>query len=175
MFCGSETNGGQHVPLDSDVTPQGTVVGARKRERKVLIQASVENERERHRVVLTTSGKAHSIAISPGPAGSGSLTNGGELLCLALATCYCNDIYREARKRAIEVIGVEVHAQAEFEDPGAPASALSYRATVLAQVPEDQIRDLIMHTDSVAEVQNTLRRGMPVRLESFEAVSIDGP
>lgn len=138
----------------------------------MLIQANVENERGRHRVVLTTGGNAHSISISPRPEGCGSLTNGGELLCLALATCYCNDIYREARKRAIDVVRVDVDAKAEFGEPGAPASSLSYRATVLARASEDDIRDLILHTDSVAEVQNTLRRGMPVRLESFKAVSI---
>jgi hypothetical protein len=33
--------------------------------------------------------------------GGGSSANGGELLCLALATCYCNDVYREAKKRGI--------------------------------------------------------------------------
>jgi hypothetical protein len=43
--------------------------------------------------------------------------------------------------------------------------------TVRAVAPEDAIRDLIRHTDSVSEVQNTLRLGMPVILESFEAIS----
>jgi organic hydroperoxide reductase OsmC/OhrA len=141
----------------------------------VLIQASVENERGRHGVVLTTNGNTHSLSISPRVSGFGSIANGGELLCLAMATCYCNDIYREAEKRAIEVIRVDVQAQAEFGDPGAPASRLSYRVTVLARAPERDIRDLILHTDGVAEVQNTLRRGMSVQLESFNAVSIDVP
>jgi organic hydroperoxide reductase OsmC/OhrA len=139
----------------------------------VLIQASVENERERHGVVLTTNGNAHSLSISPRASGFGSIANGGELLCLAMATCYCNDLYREAQKQAMEVIRVDVQAQAEFGDPGAPASRLSYRVTVLARAPEREIRALILYTDSVAEVQNTLRRGMPVQLESFSAVSID--
>ena len=141
----------------------------------MLIQASVENERGRHGVVLTTNGNAHSLSISPRASGFGSVANGGELLCLAMATCYCNDVYREAQKRAIEVIRVDVEAQAEFGDPGASASRLSYRVTVLARAPEREIRDLILHTDGVAEVQNTLRRGMSVQLESFNAVSIDVP
>ena len=140
----------------------------------MLIQASVENERDRHRVVLTTDGDSHSLSISPRASG-GSTANGGELLCLAVATCYCNDIYREARKRAVEVLRVDVQAQAEFGAPGAPASRLSYRVTVLARALENDIRDLILHTDSVAEVQNTLRRGMPVQLESFNAVPVDVP
>lgn len=140
----------------------------------MLIQASVENERGRHGVALTTNGNAHALSISPRASG-GSVTNGGELLCLAMATCYCNDIYREAQKRAIEVLRVDVQAQAEFGAPGAPASGLSYRVTVLARALEHDIRDLILHTDSVAEVQNTLRRGMPVQLESFNAVSVEVP
>ena len=138
----------------------------------MLIQASVENERQRHSVVLTTDGNAHSIAISPRTSGFGSSTNGGELLCLAMATCYCNDLYREAQKRAIEVVRVEVHALAEFGDPGAPASQLSYRVTVSARAPEPEIQALILHTDSVSEVQNTLRRGMSVELKSFTVSTV---
>jgi len=61
--------------------------------------------------------------------------NGGELLCLAMATCYCNDIYREAATRAIEVIGVEVEAKAEFGAEGAPASRLSYRVRLMPLSP----------------------------------------
>lgn len=136
-----------------------------------MISATVENEFGRHRVTLVTSGEAHTLEIAPRASGFGSAANGGELLCLALATCYCNDIYREAAKRAIEIIGVEVQAEAEFEIEGAPASRLSYRVTVRANAPEGAVRDLIAHTDSVAEVQNTLRRGLPVALESFTAVS----
>ncbi len=137
----------------------------------MLVQARIENEHQRHSVLLTTNGNAHTIAISPRTSGFGSVANGGELLCLAIATCYCNDLYREAQKRAIEVVRVEVHAFAEFGDPGAAASQLSYRVTVLARAPEPDIRALILHTDSVSEVQNTLRRGMSVELTSFSAVS----
>jgi organic hydroperoxide reductase OsmC/OhrA len=133
----------------------------------VLIQAGLENERDRHHVVLTTNGGAHSIAIAPRASGFGSSANGGELLCLAVATCYCNDLYREAQKRAIEVLRVDVEAWAEFGEAGAPASRLAYRAEVTARAPLDDIRALILHTDTVAEVQNTLRRGMPVELASF--------
>ena len=141
----------------------------------MLIQANVENEWGRHGVVLSTNDNTHSLSISPHSSGFGSVANGGELLCLAIATCYCNDVYREAQKRAIEVTRVNVQAQAEFGDPGKPANRLWYRVTVLARASEQDIGDLILHTDSVAEIQNTLRRGMPVQLESFKAVSIGVP
>jgi organic hydroperoxide reductase OsmC/OhrA len=133
----------------------------------VLIEARVENERGRHTATLATQGVRHALSISPRPSGFGSSVNGGELLCLALATCYCNDIYREAEKLAIEVLSVEVDASAEFGEPGAPASRLSYRVMVTARAPEARIRELIVHADRVAEIQNTLRKGMAVELESF--------
>ena len=137
------------------------------------IQAVVENERGRHSVVLRTNEAVHSLSIAPRASGFGSVANGGELLCLALATCYCNDVYREAAKRAVEVVGVAVEARADFGEAGAAASRLSYGVTVSARAPEAAILDLIRHTDSVAEVQNTLRLGIPVRLETARAVTVD--
>jgi uncharacterized OsmC-like protein len=136
------------------------------------IEASVENEKDVHRVTLSTNGQTHALAVAPRAGGFGSSANGGELLCLALATCCCNDLYREAQKRGVAVVGVEAAARAEFGGPGEPARSLSYRVTVRARATEDAIRALIVHTDSVAEVHNTLRLGMPVTLDSFEAISV---
>lgn len=135
----------------------------------MLIQASVDNARDRHAVVLTTNGKAHTVAIASRDSGFGSAANGGELMCLALATCYCNDVYREAQQRGIDVVRVRVEAEAEFGAPGEPARRVAYRVHVAARASQSAIRELIVHTDGVAEVQNTLRRGMTVVLEAFEA------
>jgi organic hydroperoxide reductase OsmC/OhrA len=136
----------------------------------VFIEARVESERGRHTAALATQGVRHTLTIQPRPSGFGSSANGGELLCLALATCYCNDIYREAEKLAIEVVRAEVDAFAEFGEPGAPATRLFYRTKVVARAPETRIRELILHTDRMAEVHNTLRKGIPVELESFVAL-----
>jgi organic hydroperoxide reductase OsmC/OhrA len=135
----------------------------------MLISATIDNTFQRHQVTLTTGGQSHTLDIQPRTSGLGSSANGGELLCLAMATCYCNDIYREAAKRGIEIYGVEVHADGEFEAEGAPAKRLSYRVVVRANAPEASIRELITHTDRIAEVQSTLRLGIPVTLESFSA------
>ena len=137
----------------------------------MLISATIDNKFQSQQITLATGGKSHAIDIQPRASGLGSSANGGELLCLAMATCYCNDIYREAAKRGIEVTGVEVQADAEFETEGAPAKRLSYRVVVRANASEASIRELISHTDKVAEVQNTLRLGLPVTLEAFSAVS----
>jgi uncharacterized OsmC-like protein len=96
------------------------------------------------------------LAIAAKAEGFGSSVNGAELLFLALATCYCNDIYREAKKRRIEVENVKVEVDGEFGGEGEAARRVSYRAAVAARASREKILDLMRHTDSVAEIQNTL-------------------
>jgi len=126
------------------------------------ISAHVDNSFRKHLVTLATDGRARDLTIAPKPEGVGSSANGGELLCLALATCYCNDLYREAKKRGIEVLRVEVDAEATFGAEGAGAERLAYHARVSARASLQEILELMRHTDRVAEIQNTLRGSCPV-------------
>jgi organic hydroperoxide reductase OsmC/OhrA len=135
------------------------------------ISARVQNSQGHHQVTLDTNGKAHDIAIAPKATGFGSSANGGELLFLALATCYCNDIYREAGKRGLSVSSVEVVVEGDFGADGEPARNVTYRAKVAAQGSADAVRDLMRHTDKMAEIQNTLRVGTPVRLSQLEVAN----
>lgn len=107
--------------------------------------------------------------MPPKQDGFGSSVNGGELLFLALATCYCNDLYREAKKRGIQVAAVEVEVRCEFGREGEAAREISYSARVAANAPQEEIQALMQHTDAVAEIQNTLRRSSPVVLTKCEA------
>ncbi|HEX4885358.1 MAG TPA: OsmC family protein [Casimicrobiaceae bacterium] len=134
----------------------------------IRIEAHVDNAPGRHEVVLATNGTSRALAVPPKVEG-GSSANGGELLCLALATCYCNDAYREAAKRGIDVTRVAVEVHAEFGAAGEPARAIRYRADIEARAGVDAIRALMLHTDAVAEVQRTLRLGLDVRFEPGEA------
>jgi uncharacterized OsmC-like protein len=136
------------------------------------ISARVENSKDNHQVILRTNDKVHTIAIPPKPTGYGSSANGGELLFLALASCYCNDIYREAAKRNIQVERVEVEVNGDFNAEGEPAGNVAYRARVFAQASEDEIREMMKFTDTVAEIQNTLRTETPVVLTQMEVVKI---
>jgi organic hydroperoxide reductase OsmC/OhrA len=133
------------------------------------ISARVDNAYRTHTVTLATDERAHALSIAPRADGVGSSANGGELLCLALATCYCNDLYREAKKRGIEVQRVEVEVEATFGAEGAAAERLAYHARVSARAPRQEIIDLMQHTDRVAEIQNTLRRSCPVQLTGLDA------
>ena len=136
------------------------------------ISAQVQNSRGSHKVTLRTNDNEHALDIPPKPTGFGSSANGGELLFLALASCYCNDIYREAAKRNIQVERVEVEVDGEFGGEGEPAKNVTYRAKVTASASEEQIRELMLFTDGVAEIQNTLRLGTPVTLSQIEAISV---
>ena len=136
------------------------------------ISARVDNSKGQHQVTLTTERNTHSIVIPPKSTGIGSSANGGELLFLALATCYCNDIYREAAKRNIQVERVEVEVNGEFSAAGEPAENVTYGAKVHARGTEEEIRALIEYTDTVAEIQNTLRVETPVKLSHMEIIMI---
>jgi organic hydroperoxide reductase OsmC/OhrA len=136
------------------------------------IRAQVHNREGQHEVLLTTNDRSHSITIPPRPSGFGSSANGGELLFLALATCYCNDLYREAEKQKIQVLGVEVTVEGEFGGPGEPAQNVVYRARVTASAAEEEIRALMQHTDRVAEIQNTLRAATAVSLAQVETIPV---
>jgi organic hydroperoxide reductase OsmC/OhrA len=134
------------------------------------ISAQVQNSQGNHQIMLSTDDSVHSIAIPPRSSGFGSRANGGELLFLALATCYCNDIYREAARKGITVERVEVEVTGDFGAEGQPATNVTYSARVVAEASEEQIRELMASTDQVAEIQNTLRVPTPVTLSHIEAV-----
>lgn len=136
------------------------------------IIAKVQSGENRNQVTFQTNENVHSITVPPKSTGYGSSVNGGEFLFLALATCYCNDIYREAAKVNIKVERVEVEVEGEFGAEGEPAKNLSYRAKVTAKESEAQIKELMIHTDKVAEIQNTVRLGISVTLSNIEAVSV---
>jgi uncharacterized OsmC-like protein len=128
------------------------------------ISAGVKSEFNQHEIIVQTNDAAKKIFIAPKPSGYGSSVNGGELLLLALATCFCNDIYREAATRNITVTGVEVECTADFGDDGDPGVNFQYKTKVTSDAPDSEIQELIRHTDGIAEIHKTLRNGANVTL-----------
>jgi uncharacterized OsmC-like protein len=130
----------------------------------VVITAKVENSFNENLVKVQTNDTAQELTIPGKSTGMGSSVNGGELLCLALATCFCNDIYREAEKKNISVKKVIVEASAEFSAAGEPGYNIHYKAKLEGDASDKELIELIRHTDKVAEIQNTLRSGVKVSL-----------
>ena len=132
------------------------------------IAAFVKNSGTSLEVSVSTDGSRQKVPIPGKSPGQGSAVNGGEFLMLALATCFCNDVYREASRLRIPVDAVEVEANAEFAGIGLAASSITYRARVSSPASETEIAALLRETDAVAEVHNTVRAGARVSLVPWE-------
>ena len=92
-----------------------------------------------------------------------------------MVTCYCNDLYREAAKKRINVTSVEAAVEGDFGGEGEPARNVTYGARVSANATESDILELMKRADAVAEIQNTLRIATPVTLSRIEATSAQHP
>jgi len=128
------------------------------------IAAIVDSSAAGHSVSVRTGDSVQSLSVPAKPDSRGSAVNGGEFLMLALATCYCNDLYREAQRLGIPIDGVQVQATAEFPGIGLAATNIRYRANIRSSAPEADIALLLRVTDAVAEVHNTIRGNVEVRL-----------
>ena len=129
------------------------------------VSATVKNNLKNHMVIVNSSNKTQNIAISGKKKKVVSAVSGGELLAAALATCFCNDLYREAVDFHIDIKNVSVEASCEFSEIGAPAYDFSYKADIVADATDKEIEALIQHTDRVAEIHNTLRNEVEVVLD----------
>jgi organic hydroperoxide reductase OsmC/OhrA len=130
----------------------------------MIINASIKNSSQQNDVTVDTDGKKKTIRIPARKNGQGSSVNGGELLFLALATCFCNDLYREAVRREIKIESVEVTVSGVFGGEGEPASDITYKAHIQSDASKNDIEALVAHVDKVAEIHNTVRRGVNVSL-----------
>lgn len=130
------------------------------------ISASIKSSFNQQQTIVQTNDAAREMSIAVKSSGYGSSINGGELLLLSLATCFCNDIYREAAKRNIAVSGVEVVVTGEFGGEGEPGFNFQYKVNVTSNAPEEDVEALIRHTDRVAEIHNTLRKGLSITLKN---------
>jgi uncharacterized OsmC-like protein len=128
------------------------------------VSAILKNQLNKHEITVTTNSDTKSLDIQPKSSGYGSSINGAELLLLSLATCYCNDIYREAAKRNIQVTQVEVIFTGEFGSEGEPGRNFQYKPIINSTATSEQLEALIKYTDEIAEIHKTLRLGLNITL-----------
>ncbi len=130
------------------------------------IEATVRSALNQHDVTVSTNDTMKHLSVDAKADGRGSDINGGEFLFLSLATCFCNDVYREATKRNMHIDLVKVTVSGHFGAEGEPATGISYSVEVWsALASKTEIDDLIDYVDEIAEVHRTLREGVEVKLE----------
>ena len=138
----------------------------------IHINSSVTHSSDQNIIELQTNGNSHQLLISNKPDGKGLNTNGGEILFLSIAICYTNDIYREAKKLDMEVIDVQIAVSGDFNSkPGSITKNIIVNVQVKAKASEPRIKELVLLTDSVAEIPNTLREGIEVNLGNINCIS----
>lgn len=126
------------------------------------ISAKIENSFNKHLVIVKTNDSVQEVVLPAKASGLGSAVNGGELLCLAIATCFCNDVYREAQKKNIKLTKVNIEAFAEFSVEGDSGYNFQYKAKLEGDASDEDLEALILHTDKVSEIQNTIRKGVDI-------------
>lgn len=132
----------------------------------MIISATIKSGYQENDITVTTDNNKKEISIPGKTEGHGSSVNEGELLFLSLATCFCNDVYREAARRKIDMSSVEVTVSGEFGKEGEPATNIMYEVKIQSSNNSQQeIMELIHHVDRIAEIHNTLRKGVSVSLK----------
>jgi organic hydroperoxide reductase OsmC/OhrA len=122
---------------------------------------------------LGTAGPYTVVVDRPsGAGGRGHGLNGGQLLHLAVAGCISNDLFREAALRGIQLTRVVVKADGGYDGVPAVSTGISYTVEVEGRAPEDDLRSLVEHVDAIAEIPNSLRKGIAVRLDNARVRAI---
>lgn len=105
-------------------------------------------------VTLAHAWTSEGIAADP-------VTNGAQVLHLAVAVCVLNDVFREAAALGVDVRGVLVTADGGFDEDWR-STGVSYAVDVDAPAALDDVARLLARVDDVAEVPRALRHGTTV-------------
>jgi len=89
------------------------------------------------------------------------VTNGAQVLHLSVALCVLNDTFREAQRMGLDIRGVAVTADGEFDDEW-HSTGIEYAVTIDSPASEEEVADLIALVDDVAEIPKAIRRGASV-------------
>ena len=61
-------------------------------------------------------------------------------------------------------MGVDINVEGDFGKEGEPASRISYTVRIDSPNSSEEVEKLILYIDEIAEVHNTLRKGIAVKL-----------
>jgi putative redox protein len=130
-----------------------------------------------YRVRLRTVGSGPTALGEAGPftlvtdrpteaGGRGLGFSGGQLLYLAIAACWSNDLYREATTMGIELAGVELTVDGDFPARGSGSTPITIDLVVRSAAAEERIRALIDEVERIAEIPRAIREGPPIEVRA---------
>jgi putative redox protein len=96
--------------------------------------------------------------------GGGSGFSGGQLLYMAIAACWSNDLYREAATMGIGLDGVEITVDGDFPARGAGSTPITLEVVVKSSAPGERVRELIAEVERIAEIPRAIREGPPIEV-----------
>lgn len=105
--------------------------------------------------------------------GGGKGFNGGQLLYLAIAACYSNDLYREATARGIALRRVAVRVDGDFPGRGAASTPIVVDVEIEGQARGVDLEALLAEVDAIAEIPRSLREGTSVTVTGREVRGSD--
>jgi uncharacterized OsmC-like protein len=98
--------------------------------------------------------------------GAGLGFNGGQLLYLAIAACWSNDLYREAATMEIELDGVEITVDGDFPARGSGSTPIAVDVVIRSPAPDERVRELIAEVERVAEIPRAIRDATPIEVRA---------
>jgi glutamine amidotransferase len=111
------------------------------------------------------------IAATRTADGIGFATLDLDVCYLAVGGCISNDLFREAAIRGIRLTTVRVIVSGDFSGDPAVSDAVSYELELAGDASREQLEELAVHVDAIAEIPNSLRRGTEVGLARVEVLS----
>jgi uncharacterized OsmC-like protein len=127
-------------------------------------RAIIQSKKNQNKAIAGIDEITREIHLPVRSSGYGSSVSGGELLLLSLATCFCNDLYREADKKHIKISEVSVDVTGDFISEGEAGSNFQYQVEIKSDEPVEVIENLVIYTDRLAEIHKTLRKGVEITL-----------
>ncbi len=112
------------------------------------------------------------IGRPKGVGGDGFGYSGGQVLVLAVGTCFYNNLYYAADERGIKIISVELEVTSGWTEEPKVSSGIIISAQVEAEASPNEIEELIHHANRVSVVSNSVRQGATVAMGSIQAISV---
>jgi hypothetical protein len=136
---------------------------------KLIVQISAQ-----HDAATSTgwvNGRSLTIDRTRAAGRAGECPSHNELLCLALAAGYADELLEEAERRGIVVERAHVTVEAETGHSGRTTRNLALAVRLETDENEPAVMELIEHTDRVSEVLKVIRLGTPVRLADVQLLA----